>query len=123
MLGLKCIFTRLQGIRTVIFDEIDTGVSGKAAQKIALKLAQIAKHKQILVVTHLVQMAAMGDRHLLISKRTENGKTFTEVLPLDEKGRIEEIARILGGVDVTDAMRNTAAEMLRISESMKKNIT
>ena len=74
-------------------------------------------------MTHLVQMAAMGDRHLLISKRTENGKTFTEVLPLDEKGRIEEIARILGGVDVTDAMRNTAAEMLRISESMKKNIT
>ncbi len=123
MLGIKSVLSEAEEVPTLIFDEIDTGVSGKAAQKIALKLAQIAKHKQILVVTHLVQMAAMGDRHLLISKRTENGKTFTEVLPLDEKGRIEEIARILGGVDVTDAMRNTAAEMLRISESMKKNIT
>lgn len=120
MLAIKSVLSEAEEVPTLIFDEIDTGVSGKAAQKIALKLALIAKNKQILVVTHLVQMAAMGDRHLLISKRTENGKTYTEVKSLSEEMRINEIARILGGVDITDAMKNTAEEMLRISDKLKK---
>lgn len=120
MLGIKSVLSEAEDVPTLIFDEIDTGVSGKAAQKIALKLASIAKSKQVLVVTHLVQMAAMGDRHLLISKKTEGGKTYTEVKPLSEDGRVGEIARILGGVDITEAMKNTAAEMLKISEKLKK---
>ena len=119
MLGIKSALSDAEDSPTLIFDEIDTGVSGRAAQKIALKLALLSKNRQVFVVTHLVQMAAMGDGHLLISKKTENGKTYTEVKKLSEEERVAEIARILVGVDITDSILSTAKEMLTLSSELK----
>ena len=119
MLGIKSALSDAEDSPTLIFDEIDTGVSGRAAQKIALKLALLSKNRQVFVVTHLVQMAAMGDGHLLISKKTENGKTYTEVKKLSEEERVSEIARILGGVEITESILSTAKEMLVLSSELK----
>lgn len=112
MLALKNVLTAGEDVGMLIFDEIDTGVSGHAAQQIARKLHAIAKKKQTLCVTHLPQIAAMGDHHLRISKSVQDGRSFTDVSPMAQAQRIDEIARLLSGEQISDAARRNAEELL-----------
>lgn len=112
MLALKAVIAQRDAIPTLIFDEIDTGVSGRAAQKIGLKLRELGEHHQVLCVTHLSQLAVQAQHHLLIEKHSDDVHTQTEVSVLDHQGRIAEIARIMGGANPTELMLQTAAEAL-----------
>lgn len=112
MLALKNVLTAGEEVGMLIFDEIDTGVSGHAAQQIARKLHAIAKKKQTLCVTHLPQIAAMGDHHLRIAKSVQGGRSFTAVSPMDRMHRVDEIARLLSGEQISDAARRNAEELL-----------
>ena len=114
MLAMKNVLSEKDHIPTMIFDEVDTGVSGRAAQKVAEKLRSVSKGKQVLVVTHLPQIAAMADHHFLISKAEQSGRTYTSVIPLDLEGRKEEIARLIGGAKITENTLKSAEEMLRL---------
>lgn len=116
MLALKNVISEKDNIPTLIFDEIDTGVSGRAAQKIGFKLREISKHRQVLCVTHLAQIAIMGDSHHLIEKNSLNGRTLTQVKTLYNDERKYEIARIMGGDNITDLLLKNAEELL---ESVK----
>ena len=113
MLALKNVLAEKDHVPTLIFDEVDTGVSGRAAQRVAEKLHQVSKSKQVLCVTHLPQLAALADTHLLIAKGERDGRTFTTVEPLDLEGRKAELARIIGGANNTETTLKTAEEMLR----------
>jgi len=113
MLAMKNVLAEQDKVSTLIFDEVDTGVSGRAAQKVAEKLKSVARTKQVLCVTHLPQLAAMGDTHLLIAKGERNGRTYTTVTPLDLEGRKRELARIIGGANITETTLKSAEEMLR----------
>ncbi len=113
MLALKSVIADRDSIPTLIFDEIDTGVSGKAAQKIGIKLREISRSRQVLCVTHLSQIAVMADTHYMIEKHTEHDRTVTQVHLLDEQGRVEEIARIMGGDNPSELMLQNAREELR----------
>ena len=112
MLAMKNVLAEQDQVNTLIFDEVDTGVSGRAAQKVAEKLRSVARNKQVLCVTHLPQIAAMGDTHYLIAKSERNGRTFTSVTPLDLEGRKRELARIIGGANITEITLKSAEEML-----------
>lgn len=112
MLAIKNVLAEQDHIGTLIFDEVDSGVSGRAAQKVAVKLKSVSRSKQVLCVTHLPQIAAVADNHLLISKSEQNGRTYTKVTPLDRDGRAREIARIIGGAEITDVTLESAMEML-----------
>ena len=112
MLSMKNVLAEKDAVNTLIFDEVDTGVSGRAAQRIAEKLRALARHKQVLCVTHLPQLAALADTHMLIAKSERDGRTFTTVTPLDTRGRINELARIIGGTNITEITRKSAEEML-----------
>ncbi len=112
MLAIKCVLSDADTIGTLIFDEIDTGVSGRAAGKVAIKLKETAKSRQVICVTHLSQLACMADSHLLIEKTVSGGSTFTSVRELDFEGRKREIARINGGMNITPALLKSAEEML-----------
>lgn len=112
MLSMKNVLAEKDAVDTLIFDEVDTGVSGRAAQRIAEKLRSLAKHKQVLCVTHLPQLAALADTHMLIAKSERDGRTFTTVTPLDNQGRVNELARIIGGTNITEITRKSAEEML-----------
>ena len=112
MLAMKNVQAEKDRVDTLIFDEVDTGVSGRAAQKVAEKLRSVAKHKQVLCVTHLPQLAALADTHLLIAKAERSGRTYTTVTPLDRAGRAQELARIIGGANVTETTLKSAEEML-----------
>lgn len=112
MLSIKNVLADADIIETSVFDEIDAGVSGKAAQKIAMKLKQISAGRQVIAVTHLAHIAAYADHHLLIEKYSDGQKTYTSVKELDMPGRISELSRILGGMDITDSVTAAAAEML-----------
>ena len=112
MLSMKNVLAEKDQVGTLIFDEVDTGVSGRAAQRIAEKLRSLARHKQVLCVTHLPQMAALADNHMLISKSERDGRTFTSVTPLDREGRKQELARIIGGTHITETTLKSAEEML-----------
>ena len=118
MLALKSVIADKDSIPTMIFDEIDTGVSGKAAQKIGIKLKSIGKVKQVICVTHLSQIAVMADNHLMIEKKTDNERTETSVYQLDFKGRTAEIARIMGGENPSQLMLKTAEEELIKAKEM-----
>ncbi len=115
MLALKTVIADKDDIPTLIFDEIDTGVSGRAAQKIGIKLQEISSIRQVLCVTHLSQIAVMADNHLLIEKKTIEDRTQTSVTKLDTDGRIKEIARIMGGENPSDLMLQNAGEQLEIN--------
>lgn len=112
MLAIKTVLAENDTVGTLIFDEIDTGISGSAAEKVGLKLKEAAKTSQVLCVTHQAQIAALADSHYLIKKSFEQGRTYTEVLELDRGGRISELARIIGGVNVTEAALSHAESML-----------
>ena len=113
MLAMKNVLAEQDKVNTLIFDEVDTGVSGRAAQKVAEKLKSVARSKQVLCVTHLPQLAAMGDTHLLIAKGERDGRTYTTVTPLDLEGRKRELARIIGGANITEITLKSAEEMLK----------
>ena len=102
MLAMKNVLAEKDQVATLIFDEVDTGVSGRAAQKVAEKLRSVAVHKQVLCVTHLPQLAALANTHLLIAKSERDGRTYTSVTPLDLEGRKRELARIIGGANITE---------------------
>jgi DNA repair protein RecN (Recombination protein N) len=119
MLAIKTVLANSDGIETLIFDEIDTGVSGRAAQKIGNKLRQVSKDCQVVCVTHLAQIASQADRHILIEKQVEKGNTFTSLKTLDYSGRQRELARIIGS-DVTEKTLQAAAEMLSLNTSRDK---
>ena len=113
MLAMKNVLAEQDQVPTLIFDEVDTGVSGRAAQKVAQKLRSVAKTKQVLCVTHLPQLAALATTHLLIDKQERDGRTYTTVTPLDLEGRTRELARIMGGASITETTLKSAEEMLR----------
>ena len=113
MLAMKNVLAQQDQVPTLVFDEVDTGVSGRAAQKVAEKLKSVARNKQVLCVTHLPQIAAMGDNHMLIAKSERDGRTYTSVTPLDTEGRKRELARIIGGTNITETTLKSAEEMLR----------
>lgn len=116
MLAMKNVLAEKDQVGTLIFDEVDTGVSGRAAQKVAEKLRSVAAHKQVLCVTHLPQLAALANTHLLIAKSERDGRTFTSVTPLDLEGRKRELARIIGGTNITETTLKSAEEMLRFKD-------
>lgn len=120
MLALKSVIADKDGISTVIFDEIDAGVSGKTARKIGIKMLSLAKKSQLICVTHSAQIASLADTHCLISKTDRDGITETEVCSLTEEGRIKELSRILGGINVTDAQRAAAIDMLKEREIYRR---
>lgn len=122
MLALKNVLAEQERVSTLVFDEVDTGVSGRAAQKVAEKLAQVSRHKQVLCVTHLPQLAAMADVHFSVEKGERGGRTFTEVLQLDRRRRMEELARITGGSKVTDALLQSAGELLDGAEAYRSKL-
>jgi len=113
MLAMKNVLAEKDLVATLIFDEVDTGVSGRAAQKVAEKLRSVAKHKQVLCVTHLPQMAALANTHFLIAKEERGGRTYTTVTPLNHEGRKRELARIIGGANITETTLKSAEEMLK----------
>ena len=113
MLAMKNVLAEKDQVATLIFDEVDTGVSGRAAQKVAEKLRSVAVHKQVLCVTHLPQLAALANTHLLIAKSERDGRTYTSVTPLNLEGRKRELARIIGGANITETTLKSAEEMLR----------
>ncbi len=117
MLAIKNVLASKDNVQTLIFDEVDTGVSGRAAQKIGIKLKEVSKNRQVLCVTHLAQIACFADNHFLISKSESDNKTYTEVENLDNEGRIHELARIIGGIEASQISLDAAAEMI---ENAKK---
>lgn len=119
MLALKTIFSKHQGITSIIFDEVDTGVSGRVAQAIAEKIAAISVHSQVLCISHLPQVAAMADQHLFIEKRVENKRTITAVHELDGQERTEEMSRMLSGAEITELTLQHAEELLSLAHDRK----
>lgn len=123
MLALKKILSAKEPSCTAIFDEIDTGVSGRAANKVGQKLYEISMGRQVLCITHLPQIACLADHHFRISKHEEGERTFTIVEALDEKGRMEELARLTSGINVTESSLQSAAEMLEMGRKYKNSLT
>ncbi|MBQ5952267.1 MAG: DNA repair protein RecN [Lachnospiraceae bacterium] len=120
MLAIKTVLAQTDDIPTLIFDEIDTGISGRTAQKVAEKLAVIARHHQVICITHLAQIAAMADAHYLIEKSAQDGRARTRIARLSEAGRRAELARILGGAQITSSVEAAAEEMLSLARRIKE---
>lgn len=121
MLAVKAALADKDEVETLIFDEIDTGISGRTAQKVSEKMALLGKRHQVICITHLAQIAAMADAHYLIEKTVENEKTTTQIRRISDKEAIAELARILGGAKITDAVYETAQEMKELAVKMKKS--
>lgn len=119
MLAMKTVFSKNQGITSIIFDEVDTGVSGRVAQAIAEKIHSIAAHSQVLCITHLPQVAATADNHFYISKKVEDERTTTSVSILEEEEKVEEVARMLAGTEITPLTIETAKELRKIAHKQK----
>ncbi len=117
ILALKVVLSERDQVSTMIFDEVDVGVGGSAAQKIAEKLKTISKNRQVIVITHLAQIASFADNHYLISKSVTDGSTHSEITLLDDKQRVDEIARIISGSVITDSAKQTATEMIKMAKS------
>ena len=122
MLGLKNVLAETDHVMTLVFDEVDTGVSGRAAQKVAEKMAAVSRRKQVLCVTHLPQLAAMADAHFLVEKGEEGGRTFTRITCLSRVQRQKELARITGGAQITDTVLRSAEEMLEAAEQFRARL-
>lgn len=122
MLGIKSVMAGRDEIGTLVFDEIDAGISGRTAQKVSEKLCRIAKEHQVICITHLPQIAAMADSHYEIKKLVANGRTSTHISRLEEDGICEELARLTGGAEITEAVLNSAVEMKRLAAERKKVI-
>ncbi len=122
MLALKNVLAEQESVGTLVFDEVDTGVSGRAAQKVAEKLAQVSRRKQVLCVTHLPQLAAMADTHFSVEKGERSGRTFTHVVQLDRERRKAELARSTGGAKVTPALLESAGELLDEAEAYRATL-
>ena len=122
MLAMKNVLSEQDHVATMVFDEVDTGVSGRAAQKVAEKMARISRHKQVLCVTHLPQLAAMADTHFSVEKGEASGRTFTRVRQLDRKQRQMELARLTGGAQVTETMLQGAEELLTQAEKFRAEL-
>ncbi len=121
MLAMKSVFAEHDAVGSMVFDEIDTGVSGIAAQRVGEKMAELSKHRQLICITHLPQIASMADTHFRISKAEQEGRTYTCVTPLDRAGRVDELARLLGGESVTDTTRLAAQEQLSAADDFKRH--
>ncbi len=121
MLAMKTVFSKNDPIETMVFDEIDTGVSGVAAQRVGEKMSDLSQGKQVLCITHLPQIAAIADNHNLIVKNERNGRTYTEVCELDNEGRCRELARLHGGDNITELTLASAAEQLASAEKYKNS--
>ena len=119
MLSIKTVLADTEGVSTLIFDEIDSGISGRTAEKVGEKLQKIAKNHQVILITHLPQIAAKADHHFLIEKTVENGVTHTGIHPLEEKESIEELARLLGGDEISEASLENARELKAKSKAKK----
>ena len=120
MLALKSVLAESDDVTTMIFDEVDTGVSGRAATKVARKMAQVARQKQILCVTHLPQIAAMADIHFFVEKKERAERTYTSISRLSEDGRAAEIARLTAGEKITKTALNSAKELLKECKELKQ---
>ena len=112
MLAIQNVLSANDNVGTMIFDEIDTGVSGSAAEKIAKVLKSVGQKSQVICITHSAQVASYADNHFVVEKKVQNEKTYTYVTPLDRDGRIKEVARIIGGVNVTELQIKSALEMI-----------
>lgn len=119
MLGIKTIMAGEDDIDTLIFDEIDTGISGRTAQKVAEQMKELSREHQVICITHLPQIAAMADNHLKIEKKSDNKETSTDIFTLDSEKSVEELARMLGGAEITDAVMENAREMKRLAIKTK----
>ncbi len=119
MLAVKSVFADVDRIETLIFDEIDVGISGRTAQKVSEKMSILGKEHQVICITHLAQIAAMADTHFVIEKLVSGEATRTNIRPLTETESEEELARILGGVEITDAVRTNAREMKQLAKRQK----
>lgn len=122
MLAMKNVFSQQEQIGTMVFDEVDTGVSGRAAQKVAEKMARISREKQVLCVTHLPQIAAMADTHFSVEKGEANGRTYTKVQELNRQQRREELARLTGGENLSKTMLDGAEELLSAADTYKETL-
>lgn len=120
MLAIKSILARVDTIDTLIFDEIDVGISGRTAQMVSEKMSHISQNHQVIAITHLPQIAAMADSHYFIEKTANNAKTTTSILKMNREESINELARMLGGVEITEGTRNSAREMKEMAEKVKK---
>jgi DNA repair protein RecN (Recombination protein N) len=121
MLAIKSSLANQEDTPTLIFDEIDVGISGRTAQKVAEKMSVIAGNHQVICITHLPQIAAMADSHYVIEKIVENNKTITNIRKLDENEEVSEIARLLGGAEITEATVLSAREMKELADKAKLN--
>ncbi|TMV51391.1 DNA repair protein RecN [Paenibacillus mesophilus] len=121
MLAMKSIFARVDRIPVLVFDEVDTGVSGRAAQAIAEKMSELSRYCQVFSITHLPQVACMADSHYLIQKTVQGDRTFTSVEDVRDVDRVRELARMLGGVEVTETTMNHAREMIALADEKKMN--
>lgn len=122
MLAMKNVLSEQDQVGTMVFDELDTGVSGRAAQKVAEKMARISRTKQVLCVTHLPQLAAMADTHFSVEKGEQDGRTFTRVVQLDRAQRQHELARLTGGASISATMLESAGELLDQADKFKKTL-
>lgn len=121
MLAMKSCLADVDRVETLIFDEIDVGISGRTAQMVAEKIHRISAGHQVICITHLPQIAAMASHHYLIQKQVKNGKTVTDVFPLDKEQEITELARLIGGVEITDTVMQSAREMKELADKAKVN--
>ena len=121
MLAFKTVFADKEDTATLIFDEIDTGISGKTAWKVSEKMGQLSRDKQIICITHLPQIAAMADTHFLIEKTVESGRTTSKIHRLPQEESVAELARMLGGVSITETVLENAKEMKELAAKTKKS--
>ena len=122
MLAIKSVLADQEQIETLIFDEIDTGISGRTAQKVSERLAEIARTRQVIAITHLPQIAAMADSHFLIEKTSDDKSTISNIHRLSEEDSVQELARMLGGAEITAAVLENAREMKKLASEFSGNI-
>ena len=122
MLALKCVFADKDEISTLIFDEIDTGISGEVGQRVGEKMYQVSLGHQVLCITHLPQIAILSDHHYFVSKEVNDNKTFTKIELLSLEEKIKQVSSMLGGREITEATLENVREMLRFSENKKDEI-